>query len=141
MEWITPKTNWKVSYDEVGNYTGDYLNIEDAERIKSNLKYLKTLAEQMYHVFSYEDMEEKKTYFDYPTPAEWNAIENNLHELVAKTFPTDIGDKKNYAENLPIPDDKELNRIESTMLYYYKILTAQQSGARKLSFVLDCGRW
>lgn len=36
-EWITPKTDWKVTYDEdTGEYVGDYFNLEDFNRICTN---------------------------------------------------------------------------------------------------------
>lgn len=40
MEWIEPKTDWKVEYDGNGNYIGDYLNAKDLNRMLSNLNYL-----------------------------------------------------------------------------------------------------
>ena len=40
MEWIEPKTDWKVEYDENGNYIGDYLNAKDLNRMSNNLNYL-----------------------------------------------------------------------------------------------------
>lgn len=40
MEWIEPKTNWKVEYDEKGNYIGDYLNIVDINRMINNTEYI-----------------------------------------------------------------------------------------------------
>lgn len=36
MEWIESKINWKVEYDEKGNYIGDYLNIVDINRMINN---------------------------------------------------------------------------------------------------------
>lgn len=37
-EWITPKIDWKVTYDdETGEYVGDYFNLEDFNRIHNNL--------------------------------------------------------------------------------------------------------
>lgn len=40
MEWIEPKTDWKVEYDEKGNYIGDYLNIVDIKRMINNTEYI-----------------------------------------------------------------------------------------------------
>ena len=37
MEWIEPKTDWKVEYDENGNYIGDYLNVKDLNRMLNNI--------------------------------------------------------------------------------------------------------
>lgn len=37
-EWITPKTDWKVTYDdETGAYVGDYFNLEDCNRLQNNI--------------------------------------------------------------------------------------------------------
>lgn len=36
-EWITPKTDWKITYDEdTGEYVGDYFNLGDFNRIYTN---------------------------------------------------------------------------------------------------------
>lgn len=48
MEWIEPKINWKVEYDEKGNYIGDYLNAKDLNRISSNVSYLIRECESLY---------------------------------------------------------------------------------------------
>jgi len=37
VEWIEPKTDWKVEYDEKGNYIGDYLNVKDLNRMLNNI--------------------------------------------------------------------------------------------------------
>lgn len=48
MEWIEPKTDWKVEYDENGNYIGDYVNAEDLNRIIRNLTYLIMECKKLY---------------------------------------------------------------------------------------------
>lgn len=48
MEWIEPKTDWKVEYDENGNYIGDYVNAEDLNRITRNLTYLIMECKKLY---------------------------------------------------------------------------------------------
>ena len=48
MEWIEPKIDWKVEYDENGNYIGDYLNAKDLNRISSNVSYLIRECESLY---------------------------------------------------------------------------------------------
>lgn len=48
MEWIEPKIDWKVEYDEKGNYIGDYLNAKDLNRISSNVSYLIRECESLY---------------------------------------------------------------------------------------------
>lgn len=48
MEWIEPKTDWKVEYDENGNYIGDYLNVKDLNRISINVSYLIEECKSLY---------------------------------------------------------------------------------------------
>lgn len=48
MEWIEPKTDWKVEYDEKGNYIGDYLNAKDLNRMSSNVSYLVRECKSLY---------------------------------------------------------------------------------------------
>lgn len=57
MEWIEPKTDWKVEYDENGNYIGDYVNAEDVNRMINNLKNIAAQIRQILfsnHVFEVE---------------------------------------------------------------------------------------
>lgn len=57
MEWIEPKTDWKVEYDENGNYIGDYFNAEDVNRMINNLKNIAAQIRQILfsnHVFEVE---------------------------------------------------------------------------------------
>lgn len=48
MEWIEPKTDWKVEYDENGNYIGDYLNAKDLNRMSINVSYLIEECKKLY---------------------------------------------------------------------------------------------
>lgn len=48
MEWIKPKIDWKVEYDEKGNYIGDYLNAKDLNRMSSNVSYLIRECKSLY---------------------------------------------------------------------------------------------
>jgi hypothetical protein len=57
VEWIEPKTDWKVEYDENGNYIGDYVNAEDINRMINNLKNIAAQIRQILfsnHVFEVE---------------------------------------------------------------------------------------
>lgn len=57
MEWIEPKTDWKVEYDENGNYIGDYVNVEDVNRMINNLKNVAVQIRKILfsnHVFDIE---------------------------------------------------------------------------------------
>lgn len=61
MEWIEPKTDWKVEYDEKGNYIGDYVNAEDVNRMINNLKNIAVRIRQIFfskHVFDVEYLQD-----------------------------------------------------------------------------------
>lgn len=61
MEWIEPKTDWKVEYDENGNYIGDYVNVEDVNRMINNLKNVAVQIRKILfsnHVFDVEYLQD-----------------------------------------------------------------------------------
>lgn len=61
MEWIEPKTDWKVEYDENGNYIGDYVNAEDVNRMINNLKNVAVQIRQILfsnHMFDVEYLQD-----------------------------------------------------------------------------------
>lgn len=136
MEWVTPKTDWQVSYDENGNYTGDYFNIEDYNRIIGNLTYLKELAVSLFSEFSTADMGYEKTYSSMVYASEINVIENNLEAINQNTYGLDIGSKVTYQVNKSTPLWSELNRIESACLLLYKTMRAHKAALPKLAFTL-----
>ena len=110
MAWSTPKTNWAVTYDANGNYTGDWVNIGDYNRIKNNITYIQGFAKKVVYD-TYPSMGADKTYLDYPRASEWNRIEQALNQLavnISGTFPAVL-----FMDNGYTPDYVELNRIES----------------------------
>lgn len=135
MAWSTPKTDWSISYDENGTYTGDYFNIGDYNRIKGNIEYIHTLANIMYEDFKIAAMAEKSGADDYPYAEEINTLENNLVVLCEKTdfFSATA---KTYYSNQPYLDYIELNRIESLIYELYKKLHSQAEGRRMFTFML-----
>lgn len=56
MAWMQPKMDWESSYDSAGNYTGDYFNFTDYNRIKNNLTELRNKAVLLYPEFSLSSM-------------------------------------------------------------------------------------
>lgn len=61
MEWIEPKTDWKVEYDENGNYIGDYVNVEDVNRMINNLRNVAVRIRKILfsnHVFDVEYLQD-----------------------------------------------------------------------------------
>ena len=136
MGWVTPKTDWQVSYDENGNYTGDYFNIEDYNRIIGNLTYLKALADTLFLPFTTADMGSEKTYSSMIYASEINMIEDNLEAINQNTYGLDIGSKVTYQVNKGTPLWSELNRIESACLLLYKTLTAHKNALPRFAFTL-----
>lgn len=136
MGWVTPKTDWQVSYDENGNYTGDYFNIEDYNRIIGNLNYLKELASTLFPAISVADMGTEKTYESMIYASEMNVIEDNLEAINQNTYSLDIGSKVTYQVNKGTPLWSELNRIENACLLLYKTLTAHKNALPRFAFTL-----
>ena len=136
MEWVTPKTDWQASYDENGNYTGDYFNIEDYNRIIGNLTYLKALADTLFLPFTTADMGSEKTYSSMIYASEINVIENNLEAINQNTYGFNIGEKVSYQVNKGTPLWSELNRIESACLLLYKTMRAHKAALPRLAFTL-----
>ena len=56
MAWTAPKTDWKVTYGPDGEYTGDFFNVEDYDRIKQNIEYLREYAYFLYGGFTMRGM-------------------------------------------------------------------------------------
>ena len=130
--WQEPNTDWS-SYDT--------FNIDDYNRIIGNIVVIRELAEELYEPFSTVDLGDDKTYGAYIYADEVNAIEQNLTEICANTYPFDIGTHRTYYPNQPAADWKEYNRIESACFVIYKNLLGQASGRRRLAFTLGGGRF
>ena len=56
MAWTAPKTDWKVTYGPDGEYTGDFFNVDDYDRIKQNIEYLREYAYFLYGGFTMRGM-------------------------------------------------------------------------------------
>lgn len=129
MAYQEPKIDWKST---------DYFNIQDYNRIVNNIKEIKSIAEQLYLPFSYDEngMGENKTYNSYIYADEVNAIEHNLALIVEHTYPFIIGDEKTYYDNQATPNYEEFNRIESAIKLIYESFKSQAEGRKRLSFIL-----
>lgn len=136
VEWINPKTDWNGYTDSDGVYHGDRFNIEDFNRIKNNLRFLRDFAVKMYPDFDIEDMGGYKGYDDYPYADEINTMENNLDTIAESTIRTSYGEKQVFMDNGAFIDYKELNRIESAILDIYNKLLTQHDGRRMCTFML-----
>lgn len=132
LTWITPKTDWKASYDAVGQYEGDYFNVEDYNRIKNNLLFLRELATELFYPLRQLTVGADKHYPVAGSPDfdndnffadEINMIENSLEILevdIGSLFLEVHGDKQTYYDNGLFINFSELNRIESAELELYQ---------------------
>lgn len=140
--WISPKTDWKIAYDGQGNYTGDYFEPSDYNRIKNNLDYLKSLAENLYEsVLDFQDMGDDVYYGSDQelTASMITRIQSNLEVLSYQTVKKDVGEAAKFYSNQAGYLVDELNRIEQMSLSLYILLCGQLQNKRRLSFRL-CGK-
>lgn len=136
MAWTTPKTDWAVTYDENGVYTGDFFSYVDFNRIRNNLAALTELAEMLYVLRVTGSLPSTKAVTDYPYADEINLLEKRLHEVNNQTIRRSIGNQKTFVDNGAFIDATELNRIERATLDLYRILTEQAGGRKMLKFRL-----
>lgn len=130
--WQEPKTDW-VSTDE--------FNIGDYNRIIGNIAAIRELIDELYELLPMDDLGSEKAYGAYIYADEVNAIEQNLTQICANTYPFDIGQQRTYYPNQPAADWREFNRIESACLVIYMNLLGQASGKRRLAFTLGGDRF
>ena len=127
MAWSTPKTDWAST---------DYFNISDYARIVGNLKYIQSLASEMYAEITLDELADTKTYTDFLYADEMNSIEHNLESLNNGTYAFDIGTTQTYSANGATPLYSEFNRIESATLKIKTTLEVQKENIPTLSFTL-----
>ena len=135
MTWATPKTNWAASWDQDDNYTGDYFNVSDYNRITGNMVILQELALEVFGENisrSYTEIDR----FSFYRATDINKIEDTLEDLYNRVIALDIGTNNTYSGNQPFPDADEWNRIESAQLAYYNMFQATKSIQYRLSFNL-----
>lgn len=129
--WQTPKTDWQPN---------DFFNIEDYNRIKGNLNEIRFQALLLWPDFQFEEMGADKTYQDYGFYAnEINRFEINLDYICAGTFPFSVGERKEFYDNGPFIDWKELNRIEESCRFVYNNIRSRIVGRKTLAFPLNGG--
>lgn len=126
-EWITPRTDWTSE---------SYFNIEDYNRIKNNVTYLKDMALKLYLSFSFTDLGTDKTYTDFPYASEFNAIESNLENMKNSTFPFFSEARNTYYDNQQFASAADLNRIETACLKLYSGYLSQTGSKMRLAFTL-----
>lgn len=145
MEWITPKTDWSGHYDATGYFDGDYINIEDYNRIKNNILYLREMAKNFFGKMprltipvdkheidpDNEDFDNDNYFAD-----EWNEIEDAFETLVNKIGRWYYGEKKTFYDNGHMIDYAELNRLERAELSLYNHMIDAIKGQKRLAFRL-----
>lgn len=125
--WQQPKTDWIPQH---------YFNVKDYNRIKGNLEQIRSLAQELYPVFPFEEMGRDKVYDDYGFYAdEINRFESNLEHICSGTYPFAIGNRNTYYDNQPFLDWQELNRLESACRLLYENLLGQKNGRARLAVV------
>lgn len=136
MAWQTPKTDWAVYYGADGAYTGDYFNAGDYNRIKGNLEYLRTSAEQVGPLPA--DMAlPTVTVASYGYASTFTALEQALDKLLAAgVFDPGIPARKSWAGNQAAPLAADINRIEGSCQLLYDVLTQQAAARPRLAFHL-----
>lgn len=123
--WLKPKIDWVSS---------DYFNIDDYNRIKNNLIYLRELAVKLYDTFTIQFVSNDKTYSDYLYADEINTMETNLEIINNHTLKQEYGDKPLYMDNGKTMTYVELNRLENAILDLYEKMFNQFDGRNNLSF-------
>lgn len=136
MAWTAPKTDWKVTYGPDGEYTGDFFNVEDYDRVKQNIEYLREYAYFLYGGFTMRGMV-AVTVESYGYASTIDALDANLEAIAANTFrPPDMMPVKQWRGNQPPPGADDWNRIENTCLLLFEQFERQFACLPKLAFEL-----
>ena len=133
---LTPYTAWTIQYDSEGEYTGDFFNVEDYDRIKQNIEYLREDAYFLYGGFTLRGMV-AVTVEGYGYASTIDALDANLEAIAANTFrPPDMLPVKQWHGNQPPPGADDWNRIENTCLLLFEQFERQFACLPKLAFEL-----
>lgn len=129
--WQQPKTDWQA---------GEFFNIVDYNRIKNNLKEIRSQALILWPDFEFEEMGADKTYQDYSFYSdEVNRFEANVDLICAGTFPFAVGERKTFYDNQEFIGWRELNRIEEACRFIYSNIKSRIEGRKTLAFTLNGG--
>lgn len=133
---LTPYTAWTIQYDSEEEYTGDFFNVEDYDRIKQNIEYLREYAYFLYGGFTLRGMA-AVTVESYGYASTIDALDANLEAIAANTFrPPDMLPVKQWRGNQPPPGADDWNRIENTCLLLFEQFERQAACRPKLAFEL-----
>lgn len=121
MSWTTPKTDWQVREYVNGLYSGDWFNLADYNRIRENLLFLRTYAQNALGVSIPLAAMPKRSFGGYPRAGDFNAIEENLLSIVnaANLLPPGYYSRTDWAANGAFLTFADLNRIEGAAAWLY----------------------
>lgn len=126
--WSQPKTDWQID---------DYINIEDFNRIRNNIEYLKTESAELYNDFPFSvKLADQVGYSSYAYVDLWNSLESCLQDIVDNTIVMNVGNKKTFSVFDSYIDYNELNRLERACLTYHDLFARQKLTLRRLAFTL-----
>lgn len=140
MQWITPKTDWKIQLGLDGQYQGDYFEIADYQRICNNLNYLHKMAAQLWNQPEKLQMVNAEQ-GDFCTAEMMNGIEQAIQTIKPEAFSSVILPSKTWKANDFAPMVHDLNRIEKALQNLYLLLLQQQNVLPKLAIKLGGGRF
>lgn len=130
MAWQTPKTDWVST---------DFFNIQDWNRIRGNIQYIKELCDRLYDYFTINGIEEK-TYSSMLYAKEINALEEDIYKINMNTYSVSANEQKSWAANMKAPSYEDFNRWERMTLKLKQSLEGQMDSLPRLSFILGQGR-
>ena len=109
MAWSTPKTDWKAEYSNIEIYLGDFFNVEDYNRIKNNLQYVRDRGSELFYGLPVLNLGADKHLPIAGSPNydndnifadEINKIENGLQGIQDVIALFNYGTKKTFYENV-----------------------------------------
>ena len=110
--------------------------MEDYDRIKQNIEYLREYAYFLYGGFTMRGMV-AVTVESYGYASTIDALDANLEAIAANTFrPPDMLPVKQWRGNQPPPGADDWNRIENTCLLLFEQFERQSACLPKLAFEL-----
>lgn len=128
MGWLEPKIDWQ---------SDDYINIEDFNRIRGNIEYLRNESQRFYPTFPFSiSLSQEVGHESYAYSELWNSLESCLQDIVDSTTVMAVGSEKTYSVNDPYIDYNELNRLENACLIYHSMFIGQGNTIRKLAYRL-----
>ncbi|MEY8357100.1 hypothetical protein AALB39_27665 [Lachnospiraceae bacterium 54-53] len=113
----------------------DYFNVADYNRIKSNICYLKQIADALFDSVEFVNMGSDKSWEEYPTPEEFRLMEQNLNYICeASGLPAE--QYSPHLGNQPFSSYEDLNQIEDACQKLFDRLYGIIKARRRLPFTL-----